>query len=43
MERVTNPFHRKGRDNTGKHEIKTELKEAIEAVKNLKNELNKIT
>lgn len=37
---VLNPF---SHYNTEKHEIKTELKEAIEAVKNLKNELNKIT
>ncbi len=36
---VLNPF---SHYNTEKHEIKTELKEAIEAVKNLKNELNKI-
>jgi len=37
---VLNPF---SHYNTEKHEIKTELKEAIKAVKNLKNELNKIT
>ena len=37
---VLNPF---SHYNTERHEIKTELKDAIEAVKNLKNELNKIT
>ncbi|MDI1278844.1 AAA family ATPase [Methylobacter sp.] len=36
---VLNPF---SHYNTEKHEIKTELKDAMEAVKNLKNELNKI-
>jgi hypothetical protein len=35
---VLNPF---SHYNTEKHEIKTELKEAIEAVKKLKNELSK--
>jgi hypothetical protein len=36
---VLNPF---SHYNTERHEIKTELKDAIEAVKKLKNELNKI-